>query len=129
MDMTKFYTRDSAEKGIKLPLILPNGEKTDEYLVVLGVDSDTFRKANTVAIRSSANVRMTMPKATEEELAAAQDEIELELIATLVTDWSFETECTKANVIEFLRNAPQLRDAVNIKAASRAAFFEKGATN
>ena len=43
--MNAFFTRGVANEGLQLPLYLPNGEKSEHWVRVLGVDSDSFRAA------------------------------------------------------------------------------------
>ena len=43
--MESFSTRENANEGIELPLLLPDGTKTEHWLRIRGVDADGFRKA------------------------------------------------------------------------------------
>ena len=121
-DMDAFYTREAANNGIKVPLFTPDGSATDHYIMIRGVDSDEFRAADTEARRSVL------------KFAAIEDPAELDIAtsdairktrASLVISWSFEQECTLDNVINFLREAPQLADAIDMTAAKRSLFFVK----
>ncbi|UZT28687.1 hypothetical protein pD_gene0080 [Vibrio phage 033B] len=133
--MDQFFTRQNAEKGIKLPLLLPDGTPTAEYVVIRGVDSDIFRTKETQTMRSTAEALATLEAEAKEKKKEVDadtrskvlDEIELELIAVLVKDWSFDVECTIDNVMDFLREAPQVRSSINAKAGARKDFFELNA--
>ena len=37
-----FYTKPLSEKGVRIPLYTPEGEKTKEWVEVLGTDADKF---------------------------------------------------------------------------------------
>ena len=45
LPMESFFTRENANEGIELPLLLPDGTKTEHWLRIRGVDADGFRKA------------------------------------------------------------------------------------
>lgn len=133
--MERFFTRQNAEKGIKLPLTLPDGTETTEYVVIRGVDSDIFRSKETEMLRETAtrmaeleaSAKERNTKVTHAERSAVIDSIELQIIACLVKEWSFEVEPTEENVIAFLREAPQIRNLINTKAGARKDFFELNA--
>ena len=46
-------------------------------------------------------------------------------VAALVVDWSFDEECTEANVCKFLADAPQIQEQIDSFAAVRSNFFVK----
>jgi hypothetical protein len=48
--------------------------------------------------------------------------------AALVKSWSFEEPCTPASVREFLKEAPQVADAVVAAADDHSRFFGNGLT-
>jgi len=129
--MEQFYTRDKANEGLTLPLYLPNGQKTEDFLIILGVDSDAFRKVN---IEEQRKVSTTMEIATkiedEDERKAFIDKREQDskntVLAALIKDWSFTQDCTTEEKIKFLENAPQIADAINTFAADRKRFFGNG---
>lgn len=119
-DMSDFFTREKANSGIKLPLTLPTGEKTEHYLQIRGVDSDEFRAAEAAHIRQAvdfAQIEDVM------ERARKIDEAKTELIASLVVSWSFPMECNLENVVQFFNDAPQIMESVNKIAGKRKLFF------
>jgi hypothetical protein len=89
---------------------------------VRGVDSDHFRRAEAKAKRKAVELAQIED---EQKRAEAVRETELECIAALVAGWSFEQEANLINVVNFLREAPQIADMVNRFAARRAEFFSK----
>ena len=109
-----------------MPLYRPNGEVTEHYFTVRGVDSDKFRAAESKAKRKAIGIAQLD---TEEERVEAIQETERECITALIADWSFDKPCTHKNVMAFLKEAPQIADAVNRFAARREGFMAKKPTS
>jgi hypothetical protein len=124
--MKEFHTRENSNNGIKVPLFLPDGKATKHHLMIRGIDSDAFRRAETQAKRKASTLGMIedINKRAEEIR-----EIEIECIASLILSWTFEEECTEANVVNFLREAPQIADLVNQLATKRSLFIAKKPTS
>ena len=120
--MKEFYTRETANEGVRLPLYLPDGKASEHWLLVRGVDSDAFRKAETKAKRGLFD--LSQIKDVQERADKVRD-TELVCIASLIADWSFDNERSEVNVVNFLREAPQIADSVNKFAARRAEFYGK----
>jgi hypothetical protein len=118
--MDEFMTRAKANEGHKIPLYAPDGRLTAHWLRVRGVDSDTFRKAQSRQTRRTAEIA-ALPEADREE---AIIDATLEMQAALVAEWSFDQPCTHENIKAFLREAPQIASEVD-KFASRRTFFFK----
>ena len=126
--MKEFFTRSSANSGRDLKLTLPDGTESDHWLHIVGIDSDIFRRAQSEQHRRTLEV---IELKDAGEMSEADAEIEYEkartaLIASLVTGWSFPTECTQENVIDFFREAPQIATSVNLFAGNRKSFFKTG---
>lgn len=124
MSMKNFFTRESANEGIEVPLYDPqSGKRTDEWIRIRGVDSDEFRGAELV-VKRAMRLIVEDPKIIDKD---ERHRAELTgLVASLVISWSFPEECTRKNVIEFLKNAPQIEDSINQLATKRALFFKNG---
>lgn len=119
--MDLFRTRDKANSGIKLPLVDPStGKETDQWLIILSIDSDAYQKVNTKAMRQSSVIQALTD---DDAKALAINSNSLDIVTALVQDWSFELPCTPENVRQFLIDAPQIRGAINIMAADRALFM------
>lgn len=118
--MESFYTRERAGEGIQVPLYLPTGQKTEHWLRIRGVDSDHFRTAEADSRRQAIDIASISDKV---EQAKAIAEAKLDLVCELVVSWSFDKECSKDNVKEFLKQAPQIADMVDQVASRRALFF------
>lgn len=124
--MEAFFTRQRANEGIEVPLFLPDGTPTEHSLRVRGVDSDNFRQADAAARRGLLASAVDGDGA---KLASAAVEARLDTLAALVVSWTFEKECTPANVKEFLREAPQIAEQIDRLAAKRSLFFKLGSPN
>lgn len=122
--MDEFHTRTKANEGHKIPLYAADGRLTAHWLRIRGVDSDAFRKAQARQTRRVAEIAALDAEAREDAIMDAT----LEMQASLVIEWSFEMECTHANVKNFLREAPQIAAEVD-KFASRRTFFFKTPLN
>lgn len=118
--MEEFFTRKVAESGRKMPLERPDGEKTEHYLMVAGIDSDRFRKASVIAERETLGAQIIKD---EDQRALEINSIERRFVAALVLGWSFDAECNEAAVVEFFKEAPQIQAQVDRFSANRRAFF------
>lgn len=121
-DMEKFFTRKIANDGIKVPLSLPNGGETEHFFIVRGMDSDAFREADAESRRVAI---IAAGLDDESERKAMLADAKLDLVISLIADWSFDQECNYENKRTLLIEAPQLRDAVDKIAARRSLFFGK----
>lgn len=122
MDSSAFYTRKSANDGVKLPLELPDGTPTDEWLIILGVDSDAFREAETAELRRAIEADYS----SDEERDRAANESKRRLAAALIGGWSFDEEKTPETAFKFLTEAPHIQRQVDMLAIQRKRFFKKG---
>ena len=129
--MEEFFTRQKANEGIRFPLEHPDGSPSDHWLTILGVDSDAFRNAERDQKRKFVSLKANMdaienPDEKEKFLLDVQTEMEIDILASLVSGWSFDKPCTFENVRTFLKEAPQIADAINEVSAKRRVFFTKG---
>lgn len=136
VSMAAFNVADLSNEGVKMPLFLPDGTETTQYLLVGGGDSKAFKaaqaRANRDLLRLAQAKQVNKKKRQEanEGEDVAQDAREREAIiqrqvAALVVGWSFPEECTPENVLNFLQSAPQIQQQVDEFAGDRANFFAK----
>lgn len=125
LGMEAFFTADRANEGIRLPLLLPTGERSDHWLEIYGIDSDVFRLTDAELRREGARIA-DLPK---EQHTKALDDLTMRLRASLIKAWSFPEECTDENKLMFLRKAPHLGLAIDKLASNRALFFAVGSTS
>lgn len=119
--MDAFKTRTQANLGQKIPLYTKEGELSEHWLIVRGIDSDEFRIAQSKQTRRIAEIA-ALPDAERE---AGIMNATLEMQASLVAAWSFDMDCTHENVKEFLQEAPQIASEVDKFATRRAFFFKR----
>lgn len=126
MKPSDFFTRSRANEGERMPLSLPDGTPTDQWLMIRGVDSDEFRAAldeHRRAILANAAIKDEAERAEQNRIAG------LKLHCALVMGWSFDTEFTQEALQEFLTEAPHLAIEVDNFASNRKRFFRKSSTN
>lgn len=122
MKPSDFYTRKPSNKGAQMPLEDPaTGKPSGEWLHVLGLGSDSFAAALAEKRRKALDVAQ-MPK---EEQAAAEEDAELELYASLVTGWSFKEPFTAEGIKELFAEAPEIKLAVDKFASAKANFLQR----
>lgn len=118
-----YHTRTAANNGAKLFLLDPvTNEQTQDWLHVLGFESDTFREAMFEKQRAVAAAQtLADPEAREDAKNTAVNN----MLVSLVTDWSFDEDFSAAAVAELFAEAPYIRAAVDTFASQRANFTDK----
>lgn len=116
--MHAFHSRAKSSTSRKFILSTPEGDKTEEHLLVVGYYSDSFVKARAefrekvVENASSANPEKGF---TETHKA--------ELVAKAVVGWSFDEPFTEAALLEFLKECPHIVDDLDSFIYDRKSFF------
>lgn len=117
MKLNEFATRQACNDGIKLPLADPlTGKDSGEWVLIRGVDSDCFRK-------KEAEIKRRL--ATIENVEEVEDDLEAELLSSLIIEWSLEDECTEDNKFTLCKDAPLIAQSINTAAAQRSKFLRK----
>ena len=124
MSLDKFFTRDISNKGIELPLPLPNGTPSDDHLVILGKWSDEFRTQEAEMKREAVQAASKYHD-DKVKRAKAMREIEIKFVSSLVVGWSFDVEFNQKNVQKLLFNAPQIMELVDKAVVNDSLFFGK----
>jgi hypothetical protein len=133
--MAQFATRSAGNAGARIPLTDPvSGKTTDHWIDIFSTDSDVYIRANAKAMRNAA-MRVEDEKDDEGARLDAMEENSLDILVALVKDWSFAypesvapagvVPCTPENVRAFLKEAPQIRSAINRLSTDRS-LFTKG---
>ena len=121
-NMNKYKIRKQAQTPTKVPLFDPaTGKETGDYLMIRSSLSDEFTAAREEALQSI----QSMVEPNKDKRKAAVAELQLELKAALVSGWSFDEPFTEENVVNFLREAPQIQAMVMSVADDSARFFGK----
>ena len=124
MSLDKFFTRETSNKGIELPLPLPNGMPSGDYLVIVGKWSDTLRTEEAEMKREAVQAASKYQD-DKVKRAKAMYEIEVKFISALVIGWSFDVEFNQKNVQKLLFNAPQIMELVDQSVVKDSLFFGK----
>lgn len=119
MKPSDFYTRPQANTPQKMILPLPNGQPSEHCLMVLGTESDQFQRAKLEAHR-----RAMEAKAGEHQDHEFSNNERIRMIASVVVGWSFETAYSEDAVMDLLRQAPYIADAVDRYSSRRANFTQ-----
>ena len=86
--MGSFSIKVQSEEGIKVPLLLPDGEETEHFLMVRGADSAAFRKAQARAHRGALEL-LKLSKAKNPidagDLAMRQAKVQRDLLSNLIS--------------------------------------------
>lgn len=128
MSMDKFFTREASNKGIELPLPLPDGMPSGDHLIIVGKYSDLYRENESDMKRRAVEVCSKYPD-DKKKRDAHLHKLEVEFLASLVIGWSFDVEFNKKNVETLLREAPQIRDLVDKSVVNNSLFFGKSSTD
>lgn len=122
MKPTDFYTRPRSEEGVKVPLLLPSGADSGEWVIVKGPGSRSYRRAQSVFTRGLAELG-SLPEEEREERA---ETLVLEFLAPLVSAWSFSEPLTLDAVTAFLENAPDVTRRLDLVINDTARFMGPG---
>lgn len=119
-EMEQFMTDRFQSQSQKLYLYLPNGQLSNHYLELIGIDSKVMRQKKKQLFREIA-VKVKEKEFTDE----LQDEFSTKLLASSVIGWSFSKPCNYESVCEFLDKSPIIRDAVDIFINDNENYFKK----
>lgn len=114
-----FYTR----LGVVTKFVLKDisGKKTDQWLMVGGLESTAWRKNRQDRIK----VQLAESLGVEEAVDRDSDRDSAELLSKLVADWSFSETFTQEAVVDLLYNTPYILDELDRFVSNKATFFKK----
>lgn len=124
MKLSDFYFADRHAAGTKMPILLPSGEDSGEWLSVMGPDCNPAIKAGRAyiaAIRAVENDLRPLfdaSKATgdyreyNEKYSFQIEDLNRQFAAEIVVGWSFDNAFSKEAVEELLGQYRALTDAV-----------------
>lgn len=138
MQLKDFYFADIHAVGSRMPILLPNGKESGEWLQVIGPDCDEAIQAGrayTAAVRRIDDELIDLEKACEakenyaewNEQRAYRLEVHNRILAlSVVNGWSFDEEFTKEELNELFCQYRGLSEAVlKYHTDSRAKLLEK----
>ena len=119
-----------------MPLYLPDGEDSGEYLIVRGADDPAYKKEKQISNLKYLDFAKKQKGSKEEKtdkitkgIQEFQEKMEFNLICKLVLGWSFDEEFSEEAVTKFLADAPGVATQVDQFAAERSNFFKKPSKN
>jgi len=121
MKSTQLHTRTLANNGVSVPILYPDGTPTGEQVTIIGVESDAFRKAARIANQE----RVRIAQLPENQRDDAHEINRNRMMASLVTGWTLEDECTQEAVIALFNEAPGFLTLVDTESSDRSNFFKK----
>lgn len=123
--MEDYKTTQRAQDAVKMFLVLPDGTRTDDYLMLVGTESTDFRGAKYKQEQRALEISRL---GTIEERMAAVEDARMSVLAACVKGWSFDVPFSEASAKELLAGAPYLADTVDTFISRRANFFAKPST-
>lgn len=134
MSMDKFFTREKGSAGKRIPLALPDGEETEDWIEIRSIDSKEYQEAIANYERRLIQTKLLDSKESKAAGESGLDdtlerELVLELNASLVKAWSFEEELSPENVKHLLVQAPQIHQQIEALARNRAFFYKSSPTS
>lgn len=124
MKLSDFYFADRHAEGSRMPILLPSGEDSGEWLQVVGPDCDQAIRAGrayTAAVRRVDEELAPLDKECEainnwsrynDELGYRIEDLNKQLAAELVTGWSFDDAFSKEALAELLHQYRGLANAI-----------------
>lgn len=119
--LSKFYTAEQAEEGVKFFLDDLDGRKTDDWLLIKGSDSDSFLAAQ----RAYARGLSLIDEKDDAKKSQAQKKLLCEFAAALVVGWSFDDHFDQKSFADELMKAPAIREQIEAAAMERSNFLKK----
>lgn len=114
MQLSDFYFEDKAQIGNRMPIPLPDGTDSGEWLNVVSADADAAVKAGRAfafkykaAVESLKSLEASAKKSkdfTEYNIALGEacEVLNRQLSAEIVNDWSFDEPFTKEALVKLL---------------------------
>lgn len=123
---TKYNSIDGANAGARMPIKDASGTETEDWLHILGMDSEVFQKGNKKmrrAMMAYLDKHNGATPADEKYVELTIDE-QRKLQATLVQSWSFDEPCTPDNVLALFAAAPFVAEQADFFASKRERFVK-----
>lgn len=124
MKLTDFYFEEKAQIGSRMPIPLPNGEDSGEWLNVVSPDADVAVRAGRAFMLAYLRIQDDL-KPLEEKCKAkdnmteyhiavnnAAADLNRQMAAEIVNGWSFDEEFSKEALQNLLSQYRELGDVV-----------------
>lgn len=123
-----FLDEEKLNDGCVMQLADIHGRPTDDWIRVLFMYSERVQKAVTDEYRRRFNLENVDAEKIREEIEDT-DSVERTIRHHLVSDWSFDAECTPENVKELLRRNPQIAQRIVSRAENQRFFLPDAGKN
>lgn len=118
-EFAEFDSASVINDGVKIELKHPDGSASKHWLMIRNYRSDAYRDAlNSIKARIAE-------KGNPDDKVRAEDR--LNLLASLISNWSFNTKLTHETAKRFLTGAVLVGEQVDKACVDDASFFQKGA--
>lgn len=116
-----FYSVPRAKEGARVYLRTLVGDKTEQYLVVAGLDAPAAQQALSESARRVQEARAR--EESEADIASLKEQETLRFRASLVLGWSFSAEPDRGEILELMANNPGLAVRVEQFATTPTLFY------
>lgn len=120
MKPSDFYTVPKSESGIQVPIPLPQGGDSTEWVRVIGLDSLAFAQASSDLNKALAEAKAITDERERDEFSNRKWR---DYVSKLIVGWSFDEPFTPEAVDEFIKNAPRVGQYVQEVATDVRRFF------
>ena len=130
-DLEKFATAKLSDEGVKIPLIDVEGNPTDHWIKIRGIDSAAFKSGQGEFRKNMLELHELESNNPKKDYSQRKDKEMVKLISSLVVSWSFKNddgtpyECNQANKIDVLNQAPVLVEEIDKASARRKNFIKR----
>jgi hypothetical protein len=130
-DLEAFATSELSEAGVIIPLMDVEGNPTEHWIKIKGVDSNAFRKAQSSFRKRALELHELESNNPDRDYSKQIEKETNKLLASLVVDWSFKNddgtpyECSESNIVDVLEKAPVLANEIDAASAKRKNFIKR----
>lgn len=128
-DFSAFHTRDRANEGIRIPLLLPDGKPTEHWLQIRSIWSDAYQGSRAEIVRMALEhgrelAEKSLSDEQKRDMRAEQDRSRRAVLASsLIAAWSNDDPLTEESAVNFLLQAPQVLREIEKIAEDDRRFF------
>ena len=130
-DLEKFATAELSDEGVKIPLIDVEGNPTEHWIKIKGIDSAAFKSAQGGFRKNMLELHELESNNPKTDYSKKKEKEMIKLISSLVVSWSFKEDngddfpCEETNIIEVLTKAPVLVEEIDRASARRENFIKR----
>ena len=114
-----FNTTNGETEGRKFILVQPDGEPTDEWVILYGLSSPAMKAAMAV-------YKTKLKKLGKESSPDIDSPENCELLAAAIKDWSLEDTCNYDNKLALITQCKTVREYINAVVQNTRLFFRLG---